>query len=120
MDIKKKINICKTLAKKSNHYRYKFGCFLYKKNRIISKGYNQLKTDPKSPHEFKMLHAEIHCILRSKEDIRGSTLFIYMEKPSGRTGNSKPCECCHALLKKVGVKGVEYTIDNNTIGYIIF
>ena len=111
---------CKELLKRSSHQRYKFGCILVKKNRIISTGYNQLKTDPKSPHEYKMLHAEIHCLLRApKNRIMGSPLFIYMEKPNGKPGMSKPCPCCLEMLKNKGVKDITYVTTSGIFEQIL-
>lgn len=98
------------IAKKSDHPDYRLSCILFSKGRVISIGYNQLKTHPRSPHEFKSVHAELHCILGvDMASLRGSDIFVYRENSTGLVGIAKPCNSCKKLLEDVGIRNVYYT-----------
>lgn len=114
MQILKFEHLAKNIAKKSSHKRYHYGCILFKKNKILSFGYNLLKTHPKSPHPFKHIHAEFHCLLGVPDnDIKDSSIYIYMERIGTETkGISKPCKDCEKMLRNAGVRKVIY-FDGN-------
>lgn len=103
-------SLAKRIAKKSNHPWYKLACIIYKKKKIVSIGYNQIKTHTKSPDEWKMLHAEVHSILGADPaDLEGATAFVYKENRKGKVGTAKPCKTCENLLRSVGIKHIFYT-----------
>ncbi len=96
----------------SEHHTYKLGCVIVKKNKIISGGFNKIKTHTKSIHKFNMLHAEIDALIGKDYDkLRNSFAFVYRERKNGKPAMAKPCEACELALKKAGVKRVYYTID---------
>lgn len=109
------IKLARTLAAKSNHPYYRYGCILFKKNKILSTGYNKLTTHPKSNTYGHTIHGELHCILGVKQvDLYKANIFVYMENNRGNIGtNSKPCKNCENLLKSVGIKNVYYFNHNN-------
>ena len=104
----------------SNHHTYKLGCVLVKKNRIISRGFNQIKTHTKSIHKFNMLHAEISALIGiDYNKLENCYAFVYRERKNGTPAMAKPCEACELALRKAGVKRVYYTIDTDPYwGYI--
>ena len=110
----KYLNLLRKLAAKSDHEQHKMSCLIVKKNRIISSGYNQLKTSPKSPHRFKSTHAEFHALARlNLEETKGCTVYVYRMDKNGILSNSKPCESCFLLLQKKKIKRIIYTYENN-------
>lgn len=122
---RKKINkyfeLAKRLSKKSDHYQYKMGCVIVKGKRVVGVGYNQLKSHPKSPHEWKTIHAEFHATLGTDlAELRGSTVYVYREKKNGDLANAMPCRSCRRMLESLGVKEVFYTIDAGTDGYCFY
>lgn len=109
--------------------RYKIGAIITDKNKIISVGYNQQKTNPiqKKYNKFRpyivynpYIHAEIHAILNSKKDsLKGCSIYTYRETKDGKISNSRPCEACMELIKKMGIKKICYTTkDGYCIEYI--
>lgn len=95
------------LAEKSTHPQHRFGCALVKKNKVISIGFNQLKTHPKSKSYGNYLHAEIHTLLGvAAEDLRGAVLYVARVRRCGGPGYSRPCEICMHAIQQAGIKTV--------------
>lgn len=113
-NLKRLIDIAKRLANNSDHHKYKLGCIVFKKSRILGLGFNQLKTDPKSPHTWKHIHSEFAAIKNVPlEELKNSSVLVYMERVSnGSVGVAKPCPCCENMLRKVGVKQIYYTTND--------
>ena len=94
-------------AQKSNH-KVKLGAAIFKKNRIISLGYNSTKTHPKLIKYFihASVHSEcdavLHCV--NKEQLKGSEIFVWREDKQGNPVISKPCSMCTQILYEYGVK----------------
>jgi len=105
------LNLAKRLSEKSDHPKFKLGCVIFKKNNVVSVGFNKMKTHPRSPHHWKMIHAEFHALLGvSPSDLLGSSVFVYRENhKSGNVGLAKPCKVCEKMLHDVGIKEVYYT-----------
>lgn len=107
------IKICKKLAEYSDHHQHKMAALIIKKNKLLSLGYNQLKTHPKSPHFFRSTHAEFACIKQlSLEQLRGSTILVYREQRDGTLANARPCESCLKLIIQSGIKKIVFTNEN--------
>jgi len=109
----KHFNLAKRLAKKSNHPRYQMSCVIVKGNTIISTGYNQLKTHPKSPHKWNMIHAEFAAVLGTPAaQLRGSTVYVYRELKNGESALAKPCKSCMKMLSDCEISRVFYSTAN--------
>jgi deoxycytidylate deaminase len=105
--------LAKNVAEKSSHNKFKLGCVIVKKNRVISVGMNSLKTHTRSPDQFKTIHAEFSAILNvHPDDLKGSHAYIYRETREGILGSSRPCGSCFKMLQDVGIEVIYYT-DNN-------
>lgn len=104
----------KQLATNSDHHQHKIGAVLVKKNSIVSTGYNQLRTHPKSPHPYKSCHAEFCALIKvvDREDLRDCTLYVYRQNRMGVPALARPCSSCLQFLKNVNIKEVYYTINN--------
>lgn len=102
--------IAKKLSYKSE-YHHQIGAVLIKKNKIVGTGFNKpYKTHPLSNHPFRTIHAELDAILDAdKEDIEGSTIYVYRQHRNGSLATAKPCEHCQELLKRYNIKKVCYT-----------
>jgi len=113
-------DLARKISKLSNHHKHKMGCVLVYKNKPISFGVNQLKTHTRSPHKFKMVHAEFHAILNSKLDnFKDCSIYIFRETPGGRMAKAFPCSSCLQMLKTLDIKEVYYTDDNGFKSTII-
>ncbi len=113
MDLAKLEKLAKNLAQKSNHHKYKYGCILFHRHKIISTGWNIKRTHPKSPHPWKHTHAEFYTILGvPANELEGASIFVYMErKNNGSKGIGKPCKFCNRMLEDCGIKEVIYSTN---------
>ena len=100
---------------KSNHHSHKMGAVFVRKNHIISSGCNFLtKTHPfvrrLDPH--KTMHAEVDAIfkLKNKDQLKGSSVFIYRENVFG-PAIARPCPICMQILKIFGIRKAYYTVN---------
>lgn len=127
-------------AEKSTFDRFHVGAAIVYKHRIIGRGHNSDKTNPKQKmyntryRKFNndnggaikhSIHAEICCLNSVPypvgKDVDWSRAAIYVYricpgKPRGY-GNSFPCPACLNAIKDVGIKDVYYTGDNG-LSYI--
>ena len=107
------IDVCRKLASHSDHYQHKISSIIIKRNRIISLGYNSMKTNPNSPHEYKSTHAEWDAIRQlDQEALEDSTIFVFRERRDGTFGNSKPCPACWRTIVGSGIRKVVYTHED--------
>lgn len=105
--------LCRKLSYSSNHWQHKIGAVVVRKNRVISTGFNQVKTHPKSPHPYFMLHAELAAIIGcSYEELKGATIYVFRQHRNGECAMAKPCPTCEAALRQAGIKKVYYSADN--------
>lgn len=103
-------DLARKLSKKSDHPKFKLGCVVVRGNKIVSIGFNQLKTHPKSVTPYRQLHAELNAILdRDTELLRGCTVYTYREHRDGTLAPSRPCQYCQAALAAVGIRQVFFT-----------
>lgn len=98
--------------------RYRVGAALYQRKRLLTVGSNSLKTHPKvlKHFEYPYLHAECEAILRAGLDnCEDTTLIVARLRMDGSFGLAKPCECCEALARDVGIRDVIYTRNDGGI-----
>lgn len=107
---KRFFELAKRLSFKSNHPQHKLGCVITRKNKVISFGFNEIKTHTKSNHKYKMLHAEISALIGLPfEELQGCTAYVYRQKKDGSTAIARPCEACRLALSLAGISTVCYT-----------
>lgn len=99
-------------------HKFKIGAVIVRKGRILSSGCNQaFKTHTyinDHGEDFnKTVHAEICAIfrLKNRELLRGSTIVVYREKKDGSFARARPCPMCFELIRKYGIKKMQYTTD---------
>lgn len=116
MNIERFERILRRLTKFSDHHQHKMACLIIDKNRVVSFGWNQDKTHPKSTHPWRHIHAEVHAIIGNTfEDLKGCTAIIYRENKMGEKSMARPCPTCLESLKMVGIKRIIYTAENRYI-----
>lgn len=100
-------------AERAIDHHYKHGCIIFKKNKIISKGFNKKRYVPSlkqygyEPYFFP--HSETDAILKAdRDELVGSSALI-VRKSKTKLGNSKPCRHCLQLLCDCGIKIVYYS-----------
>lgn len=114
-----KFRLAKLISKESTHFP-QIGAVIYKGNRVISLGFNKIKSHPKLANEdrFFSLHAEMSAILNAKQNLKGCTIYVYREYQDGDPALAKPCKHCMPNLIEAGISKVYYT-DNNDDGYSV-
>lgn len=106
------IRIAKKEAEKSRG-KFKLGAVILRKGKILSKGYNKIKTHPTFGSKvYKNLHAEGAALYNAYHrglNVKGCTMVVYRKNFT----TSKPCSDCLKLLKAAGIKTVYYTVTLN-------
>jgi len=114
------LRIAKELSINSDHAQHKIGAVIVNKNRIVSKGWNQLKTHSKSPHPYKSIHSEFDAVNKANpEQLKGATIYIYREHKNGECAISRPCPSCFSMLKSKGIEKIVYTSEKEVKEEII-
>lgn len=107
--------LAKLASMKSTH-RVKMGATITNKGKSYSTGTNKIKTHPTfanpSLHLKVSIHAEIDCILKSKSNVNGDTIYVYREDLEGRPKLARPCKDCIKSLKEFGIKRIYYTVEH--------
>ena len=102
--------LAKRLTSLSDHHQHSIGSVVVKKNKVISVGYNSLKTHTQSPHAFKSTHSEFKaCWGVDPIDLKGASIYIYRQRRNGSLALARPCSSCYSFLKSVGIKYIYYT-----------
>lgn len=101
--------LAKAVSKQSDHPDHALGAVIVKKNKVISVGFNTMKTHPKCTFWHQRTHAELSAIIKAKTDLRGCTIYIYREDKMGKLSISRPCYSCMAVIEMVGIKYICYT-----------
>jgi deoxycytidylate deaminase len=116
----RKIRVATDAATLSRHTKYRLGAGLFRGSRLISTGVNQIKTHTKSPHSYRMIHAEIDALLRvDQEAVDGSSLFVVRILKNMRFACSKPCDCCWEMASRLGVKRIVYFDESGFVSETI-
>ena len=114
------IKLCLLESEKSN-YRFKIGAVVFKGNRILSSGHNEIRSS-NIPSKHKLynnsVHAEQAALLGTDwNKLKGcSILVMRCSKTKGNLSNAKPCPLCQKLLAHIGIRNIYYS---NEIGEIV-
>lgn len=60
-------------------------------------------------------HAEVHCILSAREDLRGCSLYVARITRHDECVVSRPCESCQQIIELSGIKTVIYINEQGEI-----
>lgn len=97
-------------------YEQKVGAVILKRKSIISKGHNYSHRSAKKLHpRFQewpgSIHAEVDCIIKARQKLIGTIMYVVRINNKGRLMNSRPCNYCFAYLEHVGIKKVYYSVS---------
>jgi deoxycytidylate deaminase len=108
------MKIAKLMARRSNARNFKMGAVVARGRKVIGLGANDvIKTHPRSNTPHGHIHAELSAILNARQDVNGTTLYIFRAGKDEDPLLAKPCRNCQALLKKEGIKTVVYSNYKN-------
>jgi len=101
--------------------KFPIGTVLVVGHRIISCGYNRIKSHPKQPTRISFSgrlcvepHAELDALIKAPpEMIKNSSIYITRRMKNGNVGLSKPCYRCTTLLRNYGVRKAIYTVGGS-------
>lgn len=90
---------------------------IFKKNSLVSVGWNTLKTHPKTiecyPYHQKATHGEALAIIRGRlENYSGHDLYVIRVDNRGQINYSKPCKFCETFIEFMKFDNVFYSDDN--------
>ncbi len=108
-------------AEKSKVYPYRLGCVVFKGKRILSCGYNQIRTFNAIPDKYKKyieaLHAEQHAIMKvqNKELLNGASILVIRINRNGKLTNAKPCENCMKTILHYHLSNIYFSNENGEI-----
>lgn len=126
--IMQNLNRARGVSHCSNFPRARLGAVVVLGNKVVSVGFNQLKTSPIQkkynryregefpPHIHNdTLHAEIDCLNKGSYadiDWKNATLYVGREDKAGHSKLAKPCPACLQAIKERGIKRVYYTTED--------
>ena len=111
---------------KNSDLGHKHGCVIVYNDKIISWGFNKKNNSLKN---FS-IHAEIDAINRlnkkykNKKIINNCSLYVVRIRNGFNEEDllkmSKPCVNCASKIKKIGIKTVYYSVDDNYVNDFIY
>lgn len=106
-------------AKKSN-FKQRHGCVIFKGNRILSSGYNEIRYCNRIHSKYRKwlesgIHAEQKAILYGNYNYHRCSLLVVRLNHKNELVNSKPCPVCTKMIQDMGIKNVYYSDET---GYI--
>ena len=99
------------------------GAVVVKGGRVLGTGWNKNRNHPAivSPEHVKTqcsYHAEEVAIREAGENnVRGAIIYVARINRHGNDRDSKPCSKCAALIERVGIKRVVFTMEAGEINY---
>lgn len=107
----KKFRLAKLISYHSN-YKQRIGVAIYKGARLVSTGFNYLKTHPKYASKYPSIHAEISAIIKAQTDLNGCAIYVYREHNKYKTPMlSLPCNNCMSAIFEAGISKIYFTTD---------
>ena len=113
------------MAQLGDFPRVKIGCVVIYGHRIISSGFNSMKTDPvqKRYNRYRFaedtpaaIHAEIMALkpLIGRNDIDFKKIELYVYRSGNRETPllARPCPSCMQLIKNLGIRNIYFTTNN--------
>lgn len=121
--MKRYFSMAKNASEFGSYFRYKLGCVIVYKNKVISVGWNTCKENPtqKKYNTYRgfdvdtaknYAHAEINALISAKYlDINWNkvSIFVYREYKNGNIAPARPCPACMKAITDIGIKNIYYT-----------
>jgi deoxycytidylate deaminase len=103
--ISRYVKIAATEAAKSK-YNYRMGAVVVDHGRVVSKGYNKLKSNPDlRKRGYYSYHCEVSALMKAD---RGDTLVVVRITKTNRLAASHPCSKCMKYAREYGIKKIIY------------
>lgn len=108
-------------AKKSKMKPHRIGCVCFRGKRILSLGFNQIRSSEGIPIRYKRhaesLHAEQHAIMRikNKELLHGASILVIRVTYGGRLSMARPCNNCLNTILHFKFKEMYFSGENGEI-----
>lgn len=90
---------------------YMLGALVVSGGRVLGRGANRRKNDPKYTTSNWSVHAETAALRSVKATRRRSTLYVARVTPGGLPALARPCPACWDEAVRRGVTRVVYTTD---------
>lgn len=131
--MKRYFSMAKNASKFGSFPKYKLGCVIVYKNKVISVGWNTSKENPlqKKYNVYRgfdadtaknYAHAEINALISAKYlDINWNkaSIFVYREYKNGSIAPARPCPACMKAIIDIGIKNIYYTDKGKYIHEIL-
>lgn len=89
--------------------RYRHGCIVVSKGRIIATATNKKIADPTTHWRRSHVHAEAAAAIAAGTRAKGSIVYVARLAADGSPAYSKPCKKCQSYLERLGVAQVVWT-----------
>ena len=96
----------------TSSYRWQHGAVVAKGNRVLGFAPNKFRNAPSVDENNVSDHAEhavIRELLKSRDDLRGCTIYIARINKARKTTMSRPCHNCMKAIVDSGIKEIVYT-----------
>lgn len=112
--MKRHENLIKRAVRTAEHstYRWKHGAVVAKGNKVLGFAPNKFRNAPLVDEHNVSDHAEratLRELLKSRDDLRGCTIYIARINKQGHTMISRPCPDCMKAIIAAGIKEIVYT-----------
>lgn len=114
------LSVASALALSSNCTPHKVGAVLFRRNHVLSRGFNRLGGHP-FQHRWNQkgttLHAEMHALIlafKDREDANGASIAVARHARKYSNGCSFPCNHCMPALEYAGIENVICYSENDT------
>ena len=113
------LRIADALASSSNCTPHKVGAVLFRRNRVLGRGFNKTTNHPfqfRWNHKSTTLHAEMHALLlasKDREHLDGASIAVARRARNGLNGCSFPCNRCMPALLHSGIASVICFSEND-------
>lgn len=95
---------------KKSTYKNRMGAIVVFRGSVVGTGHNKVHSTGHPTLDGK--HAEREALNNTTAKYRkGSTVYVCRLTRTGSLAMAKPCDACHTVMKKMGVKYVWYSTD---------
>lgn len=98
-----------------SEYKLQMGCIIFNKKKILSVGYNQVRSSTKIHPKYlafkESVHAEVDAIIKARKELKGASLLVVRVNKKHQLRNAKPCNKCMEYIKEIGIKRIYYSIS---------
>lgn len=89
--------------------RYKHGCIVVNRGKIVSSATNKKVGDPETHWRRAHIHAEMAAVLAAGKHANGATVYVARLAADGSPASSQPCKKCERFLERYGIAQVVWT-----------